>query len=193
MQRVQHFLAFDVPAFGAATYESVPVHLWKSHSLKTCAVVQEGIIGSATSMSFPSCMCPIGDRIANVSPTLRYSSLQQLGSCPILFCAGPLSSQGRSLHVSVAFRQKSAVQRAAAWGERPSAGKTGRPNAPGAPSRRPAHKKRRGPITERRSAPRSQYGAGEDYAPQHGLKCNMPRTDELLTNYTACSVKCAIK
>ncbi|CAL8471292.1 g10834 [Coccomyxa elongata] len=52
------------------------------------------------------------------------------------------------------------MQRAAAWGDRPSLGKTGRASAPGAPLRRPPHKKRRGPITERRSAPRSQFGAG---------------------------------
>ena len=161
LQRVQHLLALHVPAIAGATFDSVPVILWKSQSMKTCAVAQKGIVGLASSMKFSSQLRPIWADGANVSSMLRYSSLQLLGNYRLLCCAGPAFSQGRSLHVSMWFRQKSAMQRAAAWGDRPSLGKTGTPRAPGAPLRRPPHKKRRGPITERRSTPRSKFGAGE--------------------------------
>ncbi len=186
MQRVQQVLALHVPAFGAATFESVPVFLGKFHSLKTCEIVQKGIFGIGSSMTFPSCMYPSQTGNANVLQSMRYSNLQQLGSYRLLCCARPAFSQGRSLHVSVAFRQKPAMQRAAAWGARPPAGRTNRPVAPGAPWRRPPHKKRRGPVTERRSVPRSQFGAGASHSGFMHLCQIISRS---LTTYTTCSAK----
>lgn len=160
LQRAKHFLALGVPGTAKDTFVNRFVDLWDSPSLKTLAVVQKSIIGLDNSMRSPLCLSPIRTGIASVLPTLRYSSLQRLGSYGLLRSGVPACFHNCSLHVSAASRQKPAMQ-AAAWKERPTAGIAGRPNVPGGPFRRPPHKKRRGPITERRSAPRSHLGPGD--------------------------------
>lgn len=156
IHRVQHIVSLSIPDLAILSSGRVPVQSSGSHSLKTCTERKKDTIILAASESFQSFLCPMGARIAQLPRAMRCSISEQLGSQRLT--VSPTLSQAREIHGSMLLRQKGVMQRTSAWGGRAPAHGSSRPNAFGAPPRRPPNRKRRGPITERRLRPGQSFG-----------------------------------